>query len=107
MPTLDKNARPCLENNLKQKRAGGVVEVVECQPSKCEALSSNPKLNKNKNNKIKYALVDFWYKYVLSRSQQTSSICVWKELDTNVLWIAAGQVSEKLFISFIFLSSFL
>jgi hypothetical protein len=24
------------------KRAGGMAQVVECQPSKCEALSSNP-----------------------------------------------------------------
>jgi hypothetical protein len=26
----------------KQKRTGGMIQVVECMPSKCEALSSNP-----------------------------------------------------------------
>jgi hypothetical protein len=30
---------------LKQKRAGVVAQVVDCLPSKCEFLSSNPKRN--------------------------------------------------------------
>jgi hypothetical protein len=36
-----------------QKRAGGVVQVVEHLPSKCEALSSNPITAKNKQIKSK------------------------------------------------------
>jgi hypothetical protein len=35
--TLD----PILKKS-SQKRFGGVVQVVECLPSQCEALSSNP-----------------------------------------------------------------
>jgi hypothetical protein len=31
-----------------QKRAGGVAQVVELLPSKCEALSSNPNTAKKK-----------------------------------------------------------
>jgi hypothetical protein len=36
-----------------QKRAGGVVQVLECLPSKCEALSSNPSTKKKKKRKRK------------------------------------------------------
>jgi uncharacterized membrane protein len=31
-----------ISNPPNKKRAGGVSQVVECLPSKCEALSSNP-----------------------------------------------------------------
>jgi hypothetical protein len=34
-------------------RAGGVVQVVECLPSKCEALSLNPSTEKKKKKKKK------------------------------------------------------
>jgi hypothetical protein len=34
-------------NNQSKKRAGGVPQVVETLPSKCEALSSNQKTNKS------------------------------------------------------------
>jgi hypothetical protein len=34
-------------------RAGGVVQVVECLPSKCEALSLNPSTEKKKKRKKK------------------------------------------------------
>jgi hypothetical protein len=41
-PALGKQfARPYLENT-QQNRADGVTQVVECLPSKCEALSSYP-----------------------------------------------------------------
>jgi hypothetical protein len=36
-----------------QKRAGGVAQAVECLPSKCEALNSNPSTAKKNNNKKK------------------------------------------------------
>jgi hypothetical protein len=45
---LGQKARPYLHND-KAKRAGGVVQVIECLPSICEALSSNPKINKLTN----------------------------------------------------------
>jgi hypothetical protein len=44
--------RPYLKNTQHKKRAGRVVQVAECLPSKHEALSSNPyhpPQNKNKN----------------------------------------------------------
>jgi hypothetical protein len=31
-------------------RTGGMAEVVECLPSKCEALSSNPNTTERKSN---------------------------------------------------------
>jgi hypothetical protein len=34
-----------------QKRAGGMAEVVECLPCKCDALSSNPNNTKKKKKK--------------------------------------------------------
>jgi hypothetical protein len=40
--------RPYLEKYLTHKRAGGVAQVIECLPSKCEALSSNPSTEKKK-----------------------------------------------------------
>jgi hypothetical protein len=36
-----------LKNN-KRKRAGGMAQVVELLPSKCEALSSNPSTTEKK-----------------------------------------------------------
>jgi hypothetical protein len=44
-------SRPYLEKNLTQTRAGGVVQVVEYLPSKCEALNSNPSTAKKKKKK--------------------------------------------------------
>jgi hypothetical protein len=46
-------ARHYLKNKPKAKRAGGVAEVVECLPSKPEALSSNPSNSKKKKKKKK------------------------------------------------------
>jgi hypothetical protein len=43
---LDYNTRPCLKRTTTTKRAGGVAEVVENLPSKCEAMGSNPVLKK-------------------------------------------------------------
>jgi hypothetical protein len=37
----------------RAKRAGGVAQVVEPLPSKCKALSSNPKTKKKKKKKKK------------------------------------------------------
>jgi hypothetical protein len=37
-----KNMRPYLKNNLKSKKGWRYAQVVECLPSKCKALSSNP-----------------------------------------------------------------
>jgi hypothetical protein len=36
---------------FKTKRAGGMVQVAECLPSKCEAVSSNPSTAKKKKKK--------------------------------------------------------
>jgi hypothetical protein len=38
---------------IKPKRAGGVTQVAECLPSKCEAPSSNPRTINNYINKSK------------------------------------------------------
>jgi hypothetical protein len=38
---------------MKEKRGGRVAQVVECLPSKCEALNSNPSATKNRNERIK------------------------------------------------------
>jgi hypothetical protein len=40
---LDKSRRPYPKDNRSKKRAEGAVQVLECLPSKCEALSSNPR----------------------------------------------------------------
>jgi hypothetical protein len=40
-----------LKKTQHQKRAGGVVKVVECLPSKCEAQNSNPSTKKKKKKK--------------------------------------------------------
>jgi hypothetical protein len=45
-----KNIRPYWKSNYG-KRPGGVTEVVELLPSKCEALSSSPSTDKNKKRK--------------------------------------------------------
>jgi hypothetical protein len=37
----------------EQKQAGGMAQVVECLPSKCEALSSNSNITKGKKKKKK------------------------------------------------------
>jgi hypothetical protein len=50
--SLGKKRDPHLQNN-QSKRAGGVAQVVEHLPSKCKALSSNPKTKKSKRNKRK------------------------------------------------------
>jgi hypothetical protein len=39
----DQDPRPCyLKNNLSEKWAGGMAQVVEYLPTKFKALSSNP-----------------------------------------------------------------
>jgi hypothetical protein len=40
-----------LKNNPTEKRAGRVAQVIECLPSKCETLSSNPSTIKKKKKK--------------------------------------------------------
>jgi hypothetical protein len=37
-----------LKKKKKKRRAGGVAQNIECLPSKCEALSSNPSAAGNK-----------------------------------------------------------
>jgi hypothetical protein len=37
--------------STNKKRAGGVAQAVDCLPSKCEAFSSNPIINRNKIKK--------------------------------------------------------
>jgi hypothetical protein len=49
--TVQENLKPYLKNNLKQNMTGGVVQIVECFPSKPTALSSNPNTTKNQPNK--------------------------------------------------------
>jgi hypothetical protein len=39
--------RPYLENKTKSKRTGDMTQVVECLPSKHEALSTKKKKKKN------------------------------------------------------------
>jgi hypothetical protein len=45
---------------IEKKRAGGVIQIVECLSGKCEALSSNPNTNtknwKREKNKYSYNL---------------------------------------------------
>jgi hypothetical protein len=48
---LGKSLRPYLENKLKQKRAGSVVQVVEHLPSRLKALRSNCQRKKKKKRK--------------------------------------------------------
>jgi hypothetical protein len=51
---LGKSKRLDLENKLKKKMTGDMVEVVEYLPSKHKALCSNPStLKKQNNEKIK------------------------------------------------------
>jgi hypothetical protein len=45
--------RPYLEKPITEKRAGGVVQVVECLPSKSEALSLNSSTAKKKKKRKK------------------------------------------------------
>jgi hypothetical protein len=52
----DHSSKPAQVNNLwdsrkypTQNRAGGVDQVVECLPRKCEALSSHPSTTKKQN----------------------------------------------------------
>jgi hypothetical protein len=44
--SLGINMRP--NSKIKVKRTGGVAEVVEHLPSKCDVLSSNPNAQKSK-----------------------------------------------------------
>jgi hypothetical protein len=44
--------KPYLKKIQHNKRAGGVTQAIECLPSKCETLSSNPTTIKNKLVKI-------------------------------------------------------
>jgi hypothetical protein len=50
-----KKVRPYLKNNLKQKMAGGMDQVVEYLPSNCEAMSSNPSTSKEQKDTIRKA----------------------------------------------------
>jgi hypothetical protein len=43
-----------LSKKIKQKRAGSVVQVIECLPSKYDTLSSNPSITKTKQTIITY-----------------------------------------------------
>jgi hypothetical protein len=52
-------ARPCLQNN-QSKRAGGVAQMVESLPSRCEALSPNPSMAKKYINKYKLITKKLW-----------------------------------------------
>jgi hypothetical protein len=45
------NKRPFVRNNQKAKRARGVVQVVECLPIKCKALSSNSSIIKKEKKR--------------------------------------------------------
>jgi hypothetical protein len=45
---LDKSARPYLKNKLKEKRAKGMAQVIECLPTNLKILSSNPSTDKKK-----------------------------------------------------------
>jgi hypothetical protein len=40
----------------KKLWAGGMVQAVECLPSKCKVLSSNPNTTKKKKKKFKYTI---------------------------------------------------
>jgi hypothetical protein len=45
------NKRPFVRNTQKAKRARGVVQVVECLPIKCKALSSNSSIIKKEKKR--------------------------------------------------------
>jgi hypothetical protein len=47
-PAWATKPRPYLKNTQYKKGAGRVTQVVECLPSKCEVLSSNPSTTKKK-----------------------------------------------------------
>jgi hypothetical protein len=47
----ESKGKPC--KNIKAGLAGGVVQHVECLPSKCEVQSSNPSTDKEKNGKVR------------------------------------------------------
>jgi hypothetical protein len=49
-PTQAKMRDP-IQNITKGKKAGGMVQVVECLASKCKALSSNPRTAKTEQQK--------------------------------------------------------
>jgi hypothetical protein len=46
-----------------EKRAGRVAQVAECLPSKCKALSSDPKYCRNIKKKIKLEHITAWHKF--------------------------------------------
>jgi hypothetical protein len=51
---LGQNVRPHQSNNQFKKTAGGMAQVVECLPSKCEALSLNPSMARKNNSRNKH-----------------------------------------------------
>jgi hypothetical protein len=46
-PAPGKHVRSSVRKITKAKNTGSVVQVVDCLPSKSEALSSNPSIAKN------------------------------------------------------------
>jgi hypothetical protein len=56
-------------------RAGGVAQDVECLPSKCEALSSNPSAKKD------YQKPSFWLSEKWKRKP-----CITNLLNTTLFW---------------------
>jgi hypothetical protein len=64
--------RPYLKNNQHKKRAGEVAQVVECLPSKCEAMNSNSSATGKK--KIRALASDLWIPEVKGKS--ASLVCI-------------------------------
>jgi hypothetical protein len=51
--TKQKKEKTQINKIRGEKVAGGTVQMVECLPSKCEALNSNPSTTTKKQNKTK------------------------------------------------------
>jgi hypothetical protein len=57
-------------------RARGVIQVVECLPTKCEALSSNPNITHTRKEFISARMVSS--RLVSKKNQRTGKIAIAK-----------------------------
>jgi hypothetical protein len=61
-PAQANSSRDHISKTPNTTRAGGVAQMVECQPIKREALRSNPSTIKKQKNKKKY--MDVIYEFI-------------------------------------------
>jgi hypothetical protein len=57
-------ARPGLKSKIHNKRAGCVVQVVECLLSICKPLNSMPSTKQNNNNNVSKRLLEECFRYL-------------------------------------------